>query len=278
MKNEKGPQGPFFVCANYRAYKYFMIKPWLKPHEGLISAYYPLHFKKMNGHTIYLPGVDRFLLADNFDPWITLEVAEVLSSKVPTQVILLGEGLPGLSNLTVLEHTIKDKTSMVIHGANILVARQTPSVRKINGADSIIHVGWPDDYMSADSKAMLLKLQHFSLFCLRVCHAVKITESLHNLVPHKKYMDEYFSGMIPEEFTVPVDQTGFPNGISKTIKHILYMADSVEDALVEIEQAWLSYSGSTPAIRETFYKFVGLPMPSSLTELAYSHNYTIRAV
>lgn len=255
-----------------------MNKPWLKPTEGLISVYYTLHFKKSNGNTIYLPGVDRFLLADNFDPWITLEVAEILSSKVPTQVVLLGEGIPGLSNLTALEHTIKDKTTMVIHGANILVARQTPSVRKINGADSIIEVGWPDDYSSTNSKTMLLRLQEFGLFCLRICHAVKITESLHNVVPHKKYMEEYFSGMVPADFVVPVDQTSFPKGISKTIKHILYMANSVEDALSEIEKAWLEYSASTPLIRETFYKFVGMPMPSSLADLAFSHNYTIRAV
>jgi hypothetical protein len=255
-----------------------MNKPWLKPQEGLISAYYTLHFKKVNGNTIYLPGVDRFLLADNFDPWITLETAEILSSKVPTQVVVLGEGIPGLSNLTALEHTIQDKTTMVIHGANILVARQTPSIRKLNGAGGVIEVGWPDDYTTSESKAMLLKLQEYGMFCLRVCHALKITESLHNVVPHKKYMDEYFSDMIPEEFAVPVDQTAFPKGLSRTIKHVLYMANDVEDALEKIENVWFEYSASTPLIRETFYKFVGLPIPSKLLGLALSHNYTIRAV
>jgi len=255
-----------------------MIKPWLKPQEGLISAFYTLHFKKMNGNTIYLPGVDRFLLADNFDPWITLEVAEILSSKVPTQVVLLGEGIPGLNNLTALEQTIRDKTTMVIQGANVLVARQTPSVRKINGADSIITVGWPEDYASSEAKAMLLKLREFGFFCLRVCHALKIAESLHNLVPHKKYMEEYFSDMVPDNFTVPIDQTEFPKGMSNTIKHILYMATDVEDAMAEIENAWALHSAASPHIRETFYKFVGMPMPSALSNLAYTHNYTVRAV
>jgi hypothetical protein len=167
---------------------------------------------------------------------------------------------------------------MVIHGANVLVARQTPSVRKINGADSIINVGWPEDYASAESKAMLLKLREFGFFCLRVCHALKIAESLHNLVPHKKYMEQYFPDMVPDNFKVPIDQTEFPKGMSNTIKHILYMADNVEDAISEIENAWATYSASSPHIRETFYKFVGMPMPSALSDLAYTHNYTVRAV
>ncbi len=255
-----------------------MMKPWLKPLEGIVPAYYPLYFKKTNGNTIYLPGVDRFLLADTFDPWITLEVAEILSSKVPTQVILLGEGLPGLSNLTILEYTIKDKTGLVIHGANILVARQTPVIRKINGADSVINVGWSDDYITPERRTMLLRLQEYGLFCLRICHALKITESMNNLVPHKKFMEDYFPGMTPDNFTVPIDQTAFPQGISKTIKQILYMANSPTEALAEIENAWAEYSHAIPKIRETFYKIVGLEMPPKLISLAVKHNFTLRAV
>lgn len=255
-----------------------MLKSWLKPLEGIVPAYYPLYFKKINGHAIYLPGVDRFLLADTFDPWITLEVAEILSSKVPTQVILLGEGIPGLSNLTVLEHTIRDKTGLVIHGANILVARQTPLVRKIQGEGSIINVGWSDDYASPEKRSILLKLQEYGLFCLRICHALKITESMNNIVPHKKYIEDYFPGMVPQDFTVPIDQTEFPHGLGREIKQILYMADSVTDALTQIEKAWLEYSQAIPRIRETFYKIVGIEMPASLSVLALKHNFTVRAV
>jgi hypothetical protein len=255
-----------------------MNKPWLKVTEGLHAAYYPLHFKKVNGHLIYSPGIDRFILVDHFDTWVTLEVAEILSSKLPTQVILLGEETPILNNDICIEFTIKDKTNMSIHGANILVARQTPSVRKIRGAGVVYRAGWPIDYLRDDRKTALLKLQEYALFCLRICHATKITNALHNLVPHKSYLDTYMPGMIPDKFKVPADQTTAPDGMVNTIKQILYQSDTVDEAMSGIEQMFADHTGATPSIRETFYKFVGMDQPAKLKNLAYDNSFTVRAV
>lgn len=255
-----------------------MNKPWLNVTEGLHAAYYPLNFKKVNGHMIYSPGIDRFILVDHFDTWVILEVAEILSSKLPTQVVLLGDETPIINNDTCIEFTIKDKTNMSIYGANILVARQTPSMRKVRGAGVVYRAGWPIDYLREDRKAALIRLQEYALFCLRICHAVKITDALINLVPHKSYLDTYMPGMVPDKFKVPADQTTAPDGIVSTVKQILYQSDTVEEALVHIENMFAEHTGATPHIREIFYKFVGMAQPIKLKNLEYDNSFTLKAV
>lgn len=255
-----------------------MNKPWLNITEGLHANYYPLHFKKTNGHLIYSPGIDRFILVDQFDPWVVLEVAEILSSKLPTQVVLLGEETPMLNNQICIEFTIKDKTNMSIHGANILVARQTPSIRKIRGAGVVYKAGWPIDYSRTERKTALLKLQEYALFCLRVCHAVKVTNAMHNLVPHKSYLDTYLPGVVPDKFKLPADQTTAPDGMVNTIKQILYQADSIEEALSRIENMFAEHTVAIPHVRETFYNFVGIEQPEKLKSLEYDNSFTVRAV
>ena len=69
-------------------------EPWLKGNVSHHARFYSSWYGKKNANAIYAPGLDRFLLVDNYDLWLTMEVARILSSKIPTQVFLLAKDVP----------------------------------------------------------------------------------------------------------------------------------------------------------------------------------------
>jgi hypothetical protein len=71
----------------------------------------------------------------------------------------------------------------------------------------------------------------------------------------------------PTEFACPVDNIkgSCTQGITRTIKQILYTSNSVDEALAAIEQLWIE--NNTPSSvpwRSLFYKILEIDEPSAL--------------
>lgn len=253
-------------------------EPWLKGNVSQHARFYSAWYGKKNANAIYAPGIDRFLLTDNFDLWLTMETARILSSKVPTQVFLLGKDVPEFDNTNCLETTIIDKRKYIINGSNILTARQVPSLHALLEPDSVANVGIPRDYQTGTHKEMLDNLRSYSLFVLRNIHAITIADSIKNITPFEEMVKDYLPDHIPE-IEIPQDQSLSTKGIKKEIKSILYTSLSVKEALERIEDVWFDYGYNLPDFRDMYYYFMGLEIPVRLKEQSVDEKYfTPRAV
>lgn len=254
------------------------IKSWLTGNDSRHSRLYSSWYGKKNANAIYAPGLDRFLLVDNFDLWLTMEVARILSSKIPTQVFLLGKDVPEFDNTNCFETTIIDKRKYVINGSNILTARQVPSLHVLMEPDSVANVGIPRDYQTGTHKKMLDNLKSYSLFVLRNIHAITIADSIKNITPFEDMIKTYLPDHIPD-VKLPQDQSVVPNGIKNEIKSILYQSQSVKEALERIETVWFDYGYNLPGYRNMYYYYMGLDIPQRLKEQEINSNqFTPRAV
>lgn len=253
-------------------------EPWLKGNVSHHARFYSAWYGKRNANAIYAPGLDRFLLVDNFDLWLTMEVARILSSKIPTQVFLLAKDVPEFDNTNCLETTIIDKRKYVINGSNILTARQVPSLHVLLEPDSVANVGTPRDYQTGTHKEMLDNLRSYSLFVLRNIHAITIADAIKNITPFEEMVKDYLPNHIPD-IRIPQDQSLSSKGIKKEIKSILYQSMSVKEALERIENVWYEFGYNLPEFRDMYYYYMGLEIPVRLKEQAIDETYfTPRAV
>ena len=173
--------------------------PWLDTDEGFYKTFYPLSWHKKNSYAIFSPGIDRFLIIDNYDPWMLYETAKVLSSKVSTMVYILDKVTPDMTNATCINFTTKHKKSEKGYGGPMIMShRQSASLSKIP-RDMIVETGWPVDFIKEDRKEIILKLQEYALFSLRVIYAVTLSVNFRNFFPEKEYLDTFFHGQYPED-------------------------------------------------------------------------------
>lgn len=253
-------------------------EPWLKGNVSHHARFYSSWYGKRNANAIYAPGLDRFLLVDNFDLWLTMEVARILSSKIPTQVFLLAKDVAEFDNSNCFETTIVDKRKYVINGSNILTARQVPSLHVLIEPDSVANVGIPRDYQTGTHKEMLDNLRSYSLFVLRNIHAITIADSIKNITPFEEMVKTYLPNHIPD-ITLPQDQSFAPSSIKNEIKSVLYQSLSVSEALERIENIWYEYGYNLPEYRDMYYYYMGLETPARLKEQEVDRSYfTPRAV
>lgn len=253
-------------------------EPWLKGNVSHHARFYSSWYGKKNANAIYAPGLDRFLLVDNYDLWLTMEVARILSSKIPTQVFLLAKDVPEFDNTNCLETTIIDKRKYVINGSNILTARQVPSLHVLTEPDSVANVGIPRDYQTGTHKEMLDNLKSYSLFVLRNIHSITIADSIKNITPFEDMIKTYLPDHVPN-VKLPQDQSLAPTSIKNQIKSILYQSQSVKEALSRIETTWFEYGYNLPDYRNMYYYYMGLDTPQRLKEQELdSTQFTPRAV
>ena len=179
-----------------------ILKPWLTGNDAEYSKLYGLARGKHNGNAIYAPGIDRFILTESFNFLLTIEVAQILSSKLPTQVFILGNEVRDFSNLNCLEHTIADKRKYNITGSNILVARQTPVLHRAVDVNSVSRVGIPKDYSKGAAREYLFKLQEYGLFVLRCVHAIEYADAFCNYFPLKSIVGSHMIGKISNNLGV----------------------------------------------------------------------------
>jgi hypothetical protein len=243
-------------------------KPWMSDEKPFCSTFYPLHWGKKNSYAIFSPGIDRFLIVDNFDPWILHETARVLSSKISTITYVLDQPTPHMTNETCLTFSTKHKIEERQYGGpTVMSHRQSGHMMKIKPG-MVYEAGWPIDFEISERKEALLRLQEYARFTLRAIHALTIGSMFRNPFPEKYYMDTFFENEYPVELKVRADCTDAPDGMEKTIKNILYAADTLDQALEQIHHAWREYTWSDiSGFRQAFYYSMGLTQPDDLEAL-----------
>ena len=249
-------------------------KPWLDNEDPFIRTFYPLSWGKQNSYVLFSPGIDRFFLVDNYDPWIMLETSRVLSSKVSNIVYVIDHPSPLFDNDDCLEYTTKNKQHEYNNfgGPKVNHHRQSSFMSK-TGPDKIVKRGWPVDFESSDRRQALIKLTDYAAFCLRVIHALAISRNFKDPFPEKHYLENYFKGEYPEDFVLHADATTCPIGMDNLIKNILYTSNNISEALTDIHQAWRDYSQQDlSGYRQTFYYCLGLRPPRDLAALGFAND------
>jgi hypothetical protein len=183
-------------------------------------------------------------------------------------VYILDKVTPDMTNATCINFTTKHKKSEKGYGGPMIMShRQSASLSKIP-RDMIIEAGWPIDFIKEDRKEIILKLQEYALFSLRVIYAVTLSVNFRNFFPEKEYLDTFFHSQYPKDLKIYNDNSSAEPGMINVIKTILYESDSVESALAEIHTAWLKYSSNDPSdTRQLFYQILGIPQPKELENL-----------
>lgn len=243
-------------------------KPWMTSNEGLHKTFYPLSWNKPNSYAIFSPGIDRFILVDNYDPWMVYETGKILSSKISNMVYILDQVTPNMTNENCLNFTTKNKKQEKGYGSPVIMAhRQSASLSKIP-KDIVINAGWSYDFKEGPRREILLKLQEYSLFCLRVVYAVTLSINFRNFFPEKEYLDIFFNNEFPKDFKIYYDNSSAETGMINLIKTILYESASVEEALQLIHNAWREHSKNDPSdTRNLFYQIMGIEQPEDLKNL-----------
>lgn len=237
-------------------------KSWYNTTEGPMKAFYPGIAGKPFAYALFTPSVDRFIAID-YDMWSLFETAKILSSKISPIVYVLCKPTPKtMNNSNCLEFGTKHKMfEKEFGGGAVSRHKQSATLRKIQ-EDSVVELGWPEDYASPSRSAMLNRLQDYALFTLSCVKAINITTAYRNTFPERDYSDNFHQGLLPDSFRSMPDLTTAPNGINYEIKNILYYSDTVEEAIEKINEAWVKYSLNDPSgLRQFFYIISGLTPP-----------------
>jgi hypothetical protein len=145
--------------------------------------------------------------------------------------------------------------------------RQSASLSKIP-KDMVVNIGWAEDFLYGERRDILIKLQEYALFSLRVIYAITLSVNFRNFFPEKEYLDVFFHKQFPADFKVHYDTTTAEQGIINVIKTILYDSDSVDTALTAIHAAWAQYSINDPSgARQLFYQILGIYQPTELKNI-----------
>jgi len=254
---------------------------WEKTTDSIIANFHMNGFRRRsNAHAYYSPTVDRFFAVDTFDPYTALEVAQILSSKMPGITICILQGTDVvMDNANCINYTIEEK-NLTVGSANVLYGRQTPSLTKIPLGVNIVKLGPTPllDFDTPDQYNKFLEFHEYAKFCIRAWHAAKLTDAINNILP----MEDYTSLIdVPAGFNVPADSTNSGMDISyKTaIKRILYNSNSVDHALAEIYAMWSkNLTAITIPHKRFFYSMLEIPDPDQGTEVHSVDRLTLSSV
>lgn len=234
-----------------------MTRPW--------ARFYPASKDAPNLYVLFSPVFDRFLIADNLDPWIVVETGRILSSKVLTVAYILEQS--GLNNFNCLFYGTEHKRGENMYGASSVNSlKQSVSMTEF-GQNKILYKGWPQDFNVSDRKKALEELQEYAIFVLECLHAITIATNYRNVFPETEYLDEFFDGSCPDDYK-------FKQNIFKEIKNILYHSQTKEQALASIDSVW---PADTTGYRELFYNVSGFKKPE-VDDTGIHNNYTLWAV
>lgn len=206
-------------------------------------------------HALYAPGIERFFAIIGLDQFTSMEIAQILSSKIPSIVVFsVNENTPPFFLDNCHEYTLIDKN---VYKNSYEI--QTPRFKNMSVNDVIKADELPIDFHpkhNADNYKLFMNLKKYVEFVTNTWNAAKIAELTHNLLPEKCYADDYFQGYLPDDFVVNPDTSigVTPNGITSEIKKILYDCNSPEEALAEFDKMWKENNTvQTMAWRNSFY-------------------------
>lgn len=211
-------------------------------------------------HAFYSPGVGRFFSISSLDEFTAYEVAQILSSKMPSIVLFAIEGnTPPFFHDNSHEYGLLNKNAF-----KDSYERQTPICKKMD-MDNITKLGeMPVDFnpkSNIENWKVFSQFKDYTEFVMRVWYAAKRTEMIHNFFPFENYALEFFRDSLPEDFEAKPDVSLGKTkiGIKREIKEILYYGNSEQDVLAKIKKMWEENSTVyTGKWRGEFYRIAGI--------------------
>jgi hypothetical protein len=240
---------------------------WEKTNEAKTANFHMNGFRKRsNANCYYSPGVDRFFAVDTLDPYTALEVAQLLSGKMPgIAVCILSVDDAFMTNDNCHEYTLSEK-QVFAAGASILFSRQIPAIRRFQSGAVVNTTAMPLDYQDNANFEVFLQFKQYARFVIQAWHAAKQSDCIFNFMPMEQYATSYFQDL-DSGFDTPADNVNgdLKTGITKEIKKILYFSDTHVEALDQIAQLWRT--NNTPlsqAWRAQFYNLLEIDPPTDL--------------
>ena len=215
---------------------------------------------------IFAPGLDRFILTDNTDYSVLLQIAEILSSKLPTLVYLLPTNDNGINDSNCINYTIFNKTQHRIVGSSILAGRQSPIGRYLNNDNEIIDVGIPEDYKN--NRAALDNLSEYAYFVKTHTYAINLTENFFDVFNTNRFATRYIDNSWLNEISTTIDFSNLKYGIFFELRKILYLASSVEEAENNIIKLWKNNYVDQDHLVRAYYKILDISIPTELSEIS----------
>jgi len=255
-----------------------MASKWLS--QGSFTDYYPASKNSINYYAVFSPAIDRFLIVDNTCPWIVFKTSQILSSKISTVTFILNQSAEPINNENCLNYgTAHKKEEHTFGGSNPNNHKQSAIMHPFYN-NEVVEKGWPEEWDTEERKEVLFEIQEYALFVLKVVQSIKIAYSFRNIYSDSHYLEEFFIGQYPKNFTKTFDGTESPIGMYREITNILYHSEYIDDALEQINLAWKKYSELDVAgMRELFYKCLGIEIPNfNFDQNKISQDYTIWVV
>lgn len=189
-----------------------------------------LYEHRTNG--IYCQTLDRWILVDDRDFWITLETAKVLSSKVATTVYVFPPHSK-MTNENCHLFSIWDKTAEKRDSSPDVILSQMPTLRVFREHNCIYDAGHPEDFLGS---TVVEDLRDYVNYCHTVMTAVEISNAL---TAHKSFM-QFSRTYLPEAMIT--DLSAFNAGAKSEVdfrtevKRILYHSSKKLDASAAINR------------------------------------------
>jgi hypothetical protein len=215
---------------------------------------------------IFAPGLDRFILTDTTDYSVLFQIAEILSSKIPTLVYLLPENDKGINDSNCINYTIFNKTQQRIVGSPIVAGRQSPIGRYLYNDNEIIEVGIPEDYKT--NRDALDKLIEYAYFVKMHTYAINLTENFFDVFNTTRFASRYIDSSWLNEISTTTDFSNLKNGIFFELRKILYMSISVEEAESKIINLWKNNYADQDHLVRAYYKILNVDIPPELSEIS----------
>jgi len=206
---------------------------------------------------IYCPVFDRWLLIDDFDFWVTLDTAKVLSSKIASTVYLLPNRIFGMTNSNCLNYAIFDKTKHKSAGSTDLVRGQIPSLKVFKGAPSnLTDPGYPEDYKTPEGIDALHKLKRYAEVTQKYMYAIKLTQEVTNFVDNKTFTQEYVNDYLVNGLEPYYDRIESEMSFVKKIRTIFYEAYTIEQAEAETKEFLDNHQRIGPHLKKHFFELI----------------------
>jgi len=247
------------------------------------SYFYRDHTGIRRRYGIYMPAIDRFLHVSEQDLWMSLETAEILSSKVQTMLYVLPPGyikVPEytelINNQNCLNWGIYDKSKLKIGSGSALGARQTPIIGMLYPDDRLEeHQSLPEDFI--EDSSILIGLKDYADYVYRRVLGISIAVNFYNPYFSKKFIEKYIDNDWVENKENSADPS-FSKGIEFEIKKILYQCNSKEEAEEAITNFWLENYRNVGFIMVGYYKVIGERIPEKLRPYASNIHYLNHSV
>ena len=205
---------------------------------------------------IYGPGFDRFILTDNKDIWVTMQTAELLSSKLPTVMFIM----PKSELVNPTDYSLLNKLQYKIGPASISIARQYPQMKYIKKAEEIVYSGLAIDY----TVEQIEHLKEFANYVHKLSYAIKFTETLYNPYDNTTFISNYIGLENIEELSHSTDRSN--NDVFKLIRHAIYLSKTIEEINQQLIQIWLDNHTDQGYLITSFYSLIGKPVPDVLLD------------